>query len=88
MRAAILLSGFTFLCSLASAAPGQPQGGSYSNLPVVDLGYELHQASFYNVCLNIIFSPGQIAANLWQQTGNFYNFSNVDQPYDLHDDQI
>ncbi|KAI8186418.1 Carboxylesterase [Colletotrichum sp. SAR 10_75] len=35
------------------------------DLPIVDLGYQLHQASFYN---NV---AGQ------QQTGGFYNFSNI-----------
>lgn len=49
MRISTTLAALAFLCLQASAAPGQPQEESGSSLPVVDLGYELHQASFFNV---------------------------------------
>ena len=53
----------TALCLASSLVPclAAPQSGygSDSKLPIVDLGYELHQAAFFN------------------ETGRFYNFSNI-----------
>lgn len=54
MRGTIFLAGFPLLCVHVFAAAGNPQGGLNSSLPVVDLGYELHQAAFYNVRSNTI----------------------------------
>ncbi|KAI8284668.1 Carboxylesterase [Colletotrichum sp. SAR11_57] len=48
-----------------SSIPGIQVVSGSPDLPIVDLGYQLHQASFYN---NV---AGQ------QQTGGFYNFSNI-----------
>jgi hypothetical protein len=52
MRSVVLTCGLTALlsCRLAAAQGGYggSDGNNGSSLPIVDLGYELHQASFYN----------------------------------------
>ena len=56
--------------AVASAAAVQ----SYGNLPIVDLGYELHQASYLNVSTPCCIIDNTDAP---QSTGGFYNFSNI-----------
>jgi hypothetical protein len=45
MREPTIVASFVLLCSLALGK----QSSNSNQLPVVDLGYELHQAAFYNV---------------------------------------
>ena len=45
-----------------------------TSLPVVDLGYEIYRASGYNVGLFVLW---KIETDLVQDTGRFYNFSNI-----------
>lgn len=61
-----------WLVASAAFAPALAQ----SALPQVDLGYQIQQASSFNVrtCHTNLSSP---AANLGQQTGQVYNFSNI-----------
>lgn len=46
------LASFALLMSSATAVPNQ-------SLPIVDLGYELHQAASLNVSYNPSIGPGQ-----------------------------
>lgn len=49
-----------FASAVFAAPPSYGSGSNSSNsLPVVDLGYEIHQAALYN------------------ESGRFYNFSNI-----------
>lgn len=63
------------LVALASVVSAQAHGNG-TNLPIVDLGYELHQASSFNVSPPSAVKYTPIADNL-QSTGGFYNFSNI-----------
>lgn len=49
-------------------------GAQASNLPIVDLGYEQHQAITFNVRLSK--KPDRTAYQS-QQTGQYYNFTNI-----------
>lgn len=49
------------------------------SLPVVDLGYELHRAISFNVCISsfCIHVCCFYADHFWQSTQGLYNFSNI-----------
>lgn len=62
------LAGFAIVSSAAaqSSAP----------LPTVNLGYEVHQAAFFNVGQSCLITQNHLLTYL-QSTGGFYNFSNI-----------
>jgi acetylcholinesterase len=60
--------------ALLRAAHAQYSGGA--SLPTVDLGYEVYQASNFNVRSSLSGLPIHSSPCL-QDTGNFYNFSNI-----------
>lgn len=47
------------------------------NLPTVDLGYEIHQASSFDVSASKTTSSRVKRAKTHQSAGDFYNFSNI-----------
>ena len=49
---------------------------SASSMPIVDLGYELHQAFAYNVSRTARLAL-QLMTNAWQATGDYYSFINI-----------
>lgn len=80
----------TFFHFAAAAALACSVQAAEEKLPVVDLGYQLQQASGFNVSLlPLVYgshqktSPEshnthfQIFTDIIQETGNFYNFSNI-----------
>jgi acetylcholinesterase len=60
--------------ALLTVAHAQYSGGA--SLPTVDLGYEVYQASNFNVRSSLSGFPIYSSPCL-QDTGNFYNFSNI-----------
>lgn len=58
------------LCSLAYAS-------SEKSLPTVDLGYEIHQASSFDVSASKNTNVRNKFAKSEQSAGDFYNFSNI-----------
>ena len=65
-----------FLAPLALFTLRFVEGTSTPKLPIVDLGYELHQASSFNVS-SFNCSPIPLSPNYVQPEGGFYNFSNI-----------
>ena len=47
-----------------------------TSLPTVDLGYEIYRASGFNVSISDV-SKEETTLNKVQDTGRFYNFSNI-----------
>jgi hypothetical protein len=71
MSVTALFAGLSLLVG-ALAAPGpQTQQNPNANLPIVDLGYEQHQAAFYNVRLSLScrlrFGVQRLALYGWTQ---------------------
>lgn len=66
MREPAIAAGFTLLCSIALGH----QSSNSNQLPVVDLGYELHQAAFYNVSQTSGFAR-TFTANTYGIVGNW-----------------
>jgi hypothetical protein len=64
----------------ATAALLLPSVISAQSLPQVDLGYEIHQASSFNVCTLLVTSTKHACVKLDRQLDNFTTFPTYDTP--------
>jgi hypothetical protein len=71
-----VLLGFAAALGTVSAQYSTGDNGNAS-LPVVDLGYEMYRASGYNVGPAWRSSWLEEVLTITQDTGRFYNFSNI-----------